>query len=71
MGIIPVNVKLTNKGHVIETYSFFYSGSSTSFCTETLLRKLGGSGKRMQIKLSTMDGPFSMATYAVSGMQVI
>ncbi|XP_071181279.1 uncharacterized protein [Mytilus edulis] len=71
MAIIPVRVKLKNKAPCVETYAFFDSGSSVSFCTENLLHKLGGNGKRMQITLNTMGEPYKMTTYAVSGLQVL
>ncbi|CAC5378733.1 unnamed protein product [Mytilus coruscus] len=71
MAIIPVRVKLKNKAPCVETYAFFDSGISVSFCTENLLHKLGGNGKRMQITLNTMVEPYKKTTYAVSGLQVL
>ncbi|VDI57782.1 Hypothetical predicted protein [Mytilus galloprovincialis] len=70
MAIIPVKVKLKNRSHAIETYAFFDTGSSISFCTEEIMHQLGGNGKKMEISLNTMGTPHRMSTYALNGLQV-
>ncbi|XP_069109596.1 uncharacterized protein [Argopecten irradians] len=70
MAIIPVKVKLKNRPHTVETYAFFDSGSSVSFCTEHVMKQLGGSGKKTQVTLNTMGNPYKMNTYALNGLQV-
>ena len=37
------------------TYEFLDSGSNTSFCTDTLLRKLDAKGMRTTLSLTTMQ----------------
>ncbi|XP_062621125.1 uncharacterized protein LOC134282740 [Saccostrea cucullata] len=70
MAIIPVRVKLKNKPYSIETYAFFDSGSSVSFCTENIMHRLGASGKKKQITIKTMGDSQKLNTYVVSGLQV-
>ncbi|KAL5010875.1 hypothetical protein ScPMuIL_013180 [Solemya velum] len=70
MAIIPVRVKLKNKSQTVETYAFFDSGSSVSFCTEDLMYQLGANGKKMQITLNTMGAPQKLQTYSLKGLQV-
>ena len=48
MAIIPVKVKLRGRPAVLDTYAFFDSGSSISFCTDDLLRKLGGNKYKIE-----------------------
>jgi hypothetical protein len=49
---------------------FFDTGSSVSFCTESIVRQLGGTGKHKEITLSTMGSPLKMNTYMLDGLQV-
>lgn len=70
MAIVPVKVKLKNKSRTIDTYAFFYTGSSVSFCTESIMRQLGGTGKHKEITLNTMGSPLKMNTYMLDGLQV-
>ncbi|CAC5389042.1 unnamed protein product [Mytilus coruscus] len=70
MAIVLVKVKLRDKLKTIDTYAFFDTGRSVSFCTESLMRQLGGSGKFKQIKLNTMGSPLRMHTCMLDGLQV-
>jgi hypothetical protein len=46
------------------------TGSSVSFCTESIMRQLGGTGKHKEITLNTMGSPLKMNTYMLDGLQV-
>ena len=70
MAIIPVRVRLKDKIKSVETYAFFDSGSSVSFCSTSLLEELGGHGREKRMTLNTMGVPFTMNTCAVNGLQV-
>jgi hypothetical protein len=70
MAIIPVRVKLKNKSQTIETYAFFDSGSSVSFCTEKLMHDLGAVGKRTRITINTMGISQTLNAFSVNGLQV-
>jgi len=70
MAIIPVRVSLKNKAKTIETYVFFDSGSSVSFCTEKLMSQLGANGKKQQITINTMGDSQTINTYGINGLQI-
>ena len=57
VGLSIVSVKVTAKGQdaKVLTYSFLYSGSNTSFCTDALLRKLDAKGMKTTLSLTTMQ----------------
>ena len=70
MAIVPVRVRLVHGLNYIVTYTFLDPGSSVSFCSEALTKKLCGVGRRMHIRLDTMGDPHSMDTYLIEGLQV-
>ncbi|XP_014672653.1 PREDICTED: uncharacterized protein LOC106813111 [Priapulus caudatus] len=70
MAVIPVRVKMKNGLKSVDTYAFLDPGSSVTFCTEDLLREIGGSGRKMKITLDTMGVPHTMSTYTVKGIEV-
>ena len=56
LAIVPVRVKAKGRPEMVETYAFLDSGSNTSFCTESLLKKLNHEGKKTRLSLTTMQG---------------
>lgn len=55
MAIVPVKVWPKGNGTPVITYAFLDSGSSSTFCTEALMRQLGVNGQRTLISLTTLD----------------
>lgn len=55
LSIVPVKVRSQKGGKSIETYAFMDPGSTATFCTEELQKKLNIKGKSTQILLSTMS----------------
>ena len=53
--LVPVKVWLKRTGAPMITYAFLDSGSSSSFCTESLMKQLGVSGTRTKISLTTLE----------------
>ena len=53
--IIPVQVKSHKGDKVLQTYAFLDPGSSSTFCTESLMRRLNLTGQRTNILLKTMN----------------
>ena len=70
MAIVPVRVRLAHGLNDVVTYAFLDPGSSVSFCSESLMKKLCGVGRRMHIRLDTMGEPHNMDTYLVEGLEV-
>ncbi|XP_050951513.1 uncharacterized protein LOC127154148 [Labeo rohita] len=54
LSIVPVKVKSSKGDRYVETYAFLDAGSTATFCTEELRKKLNLKGKPTQILLSTM-----------------
>ena len=55
LAVVPVKVKAKGKGAVIETYAFLDPGSNTSFCTDQLIERLGATGTKTTLSLTTMS----------------
>ncbi|XP_078371484.1 uncharacterized protein LOC144655144 [Oculina patagonica] len=55
MAVVPVKVWSKSSRTQAMTYAFLDSGSSSSFCTESLMKQLGVSGSRTQISLTTLE----------------
>ncbi|CAG2219263.1 unnamed protein product [Mytilus edulis] len=64
------SVKLNNRSQSVETYAFFDSGSSITFCSQKLMQQLGANGKKTQITISTMGNTQTINTCAINGLQV-
>ncbi len=54
LSIVPVKVKSGKSDRYVETYAFLDAGSTATFCTEELRKKLNLKGKPTQILMSTM-----------------
>ena len=54
LSIVPVKVRSCKGGRCIETYAFMDPGSTATFCTDELRKRLNIKGKPTQILLSTM-----------------
>ena len=55
MAVVPVKVWIKGSKTPTVTYVFLDSGSSSTFCTETLMRQLGVSGPKTTISLTTLE----------------
>ncbi len=70
LAIIPVQVKLTNSNHIVQTYAFLDPGSSATFCTDQLRKDLNAKGKHQQILLRTMGQKKPINTLLVKDLEV-
>ncbi len=70
LAIIPVQVKLTNSNHIVQTYAFLDPGSSATFCTDQLRKDLNAKGKHQQILLRTMGQTKPINTLLVKDLEV-
>ncbi|XP_074624387.1 uncharacterized protein LOC141882335 [Acropora palmata] len=55
MAIVPVKVKRKSSDDAIVTYAFLDNGSSSTFCTESLMKQLGIEGLKTRISLTTLE----------------
>ncbi|KAL1277030.1 hypothetical protein QQF64_023703 [Cirrhinus molitorella] len=70
LSIVPVQIKSSKGSQILHTYAFLDPGSSASFCTENLMRKLNISGRKTNILLRTMSQDKSVPSYIISGLEV-
>ena len=53
----PVHVQAPDGDRCVRTYALLDSGSTTSFCTESLARKVSVRGEERILSISTLDNP--------------
>lgn len=70
LSIVPVKVKISAADKVINTHAFLDPGSSATFCTDSLIRKLNVSGKNTTILLCTMGQEKRVHSSVVPGLEV-
>ena len=70
LAIVPVQVKVDKGTKIIQTYAFLDQGSSATFCSEELARKLHAPGNKTEIVLKTMLQEKTMSSYRISGLEV-
>ena len=68
--ILPVQVKSIKGDKVIQTYAFLDPGSSATFCSEQLMRRLNLAGRPTRLLLETMGQERVVPAYSVSGLEV-
>ena len=68
--ILPVQVKSIKGDQVIQTYAFLDPGSSATFCSEQLMRRLNLAGRQTHLLLQTMGQERVVPAYSVSGLEV-
>lgn len=68
--VLLVNVKSLKSNKVIQTYALLDNGSSSSFCTESLMQKLDLKGKKTKISLQTMSAKETLSTYLIHDVSV-
>ncbi len=70
LSILPVKVKSAKGNHIIKTYAFLDPGSSATFCSEQLMRKLNVTGRKTNFLLSTMGQKTVVPAYSLIGLEV-
>lgn len=70
LAIVPVKVKVVNSEQLVHTYAFLDPGSSSTFCTDSLKRKLNTCGKNCTILLRTMGQEKPVNSSVVTGLEV-
>ena len=70
LAIVPVQVQLCNGNKSILTYAFLDPGSTDTFCTENLMRKLNAGGRRTEVLLQTMGTEKTVKSYEITDLEV-
>ncbi|XP_071948929.1 uncharacterized protein [Antedon mediterranea] len=66
LAVVPVKVRCPGTRKTIKTYAFLDNGSTATFCTDALAHKLNAKGKRVQLKLTTVNGQSSSECNLIS-----
>ncbi|KAJ8372561.1 hypothetical protein AAFF_G00281380 [Aldrovandia affinis] len=70
LAIVPVRVKVTKRNKSVLTYAFLDPGSSATFCTENLMKRLHAKGWKTEILLRTMGQERPVKSYGLTGLEV-
>ncbi|XDV14268.1 hypothetical protein PO909_002442 [Leuciscus waleckii] len=68
--IVPVQVKTPKGDTVLQTHAFLDHGSSSTFCTENLMRRLNVTGQKASILLRTMNQEKPVTSHHISGLEI-
>ncbi|KAI2668803.1 hypothetical protein H4Q32_005610 [Labeo rohita] len=68
--ILPVQVKSSLGNKVIQTYAFLDTGSTSTFCSESLMRRLNLNGRKTKISLLTMSPKSTVTSYVVNNLEI-
>lgn len=68
--IVAVQVKNQKNDKILQTYAFLDPGSSGTFCTDSLAKRLNMRRKKMNILLRTMGQNGIRSTHLLSGLEV-
>jgi len=55
LAIVPVKIKSKKSNKIVKTYAFIGQGSSTTFCTKSLMRELNLRGRKRDIPTLSHD----------------
>lgn len=70
LSILPVKVKSAKGDRVIHTYAFLDSGSSATFCSEDLMRKLNVTGRKTSLLLRTMGQEKTVSAHSLTDLEI-
>ncbi len=70
LAIVPVKIKSKKSDKTIEVYAFMDPGSSATFCTESLARRLNVQGRKVDMMLSTMNSKKRVESYVLTDLEV-
>lgn len=68
--IVPLQVKSHKGDTVLQTYAFFDHGSSSTFCTENLMRRLNIAGQKTNSLLRTMNQVKPVISHYISSLEI-
>lgn len=67
LAVVPVQVKAKKGSTILQVYAFLDRGSSSTFCSEQLMRKLKLKGRKTKFQMKTMN---QENCQVVSGLEV-
>jgi hypothetical protein len=70
LSLVPVQIKALKGSNTIFTYAFLDPGSTATFCTEKLMRRLNATGRKTTVLLQTMGQKKPVSCHEITGLQV-
>nr|XP_055033829.1 uncharacterized protein LOC129422128 [Misgurnus anguillicaudatus] len=70
LAIVPVKIKSRKSDKCVEVYAFMDPGSSATFCTDALARRLNVQGRKVDMMLSTMNSKQRVESYVLTDLEV-
>ena len=70
LAVVPVQVKAKRSFEVIRTYAFLDLGSSTTFCTDAIIKKLGANSTKTKLSLTNMQGKNAPVECSVVNLEI-
>ncbi|KAL0164586.1 hypothetical protein M9458_040339, partial [Cirrhinus mrigala] len=68
--IVPVQIKHKKDTKIIKTYAFLDQGSTATFCTEELAKKLNIRGRKTELLLRTISQEQKVNSYELTDLEV-
>ena len=68
--IVPVQIKHRKGTEIIKTYAFLDQGSTATFCTEDLAKKLNIRGRKTEFLLRTIAQEQKVSSYVLTDLEV-
>lgn len=68
--IAAVNVRVRGSSVCVETYALLDNGSNSTFCSASLLERLGINGTKTRLKLTTIDSSKDVDSLIVTDLEV-
>ena len=68
--IVPVKVRKKGDDRYIETYALLDSGSTSTFCSDSLVQRLHAASKKAKIKLTTVNKSAEVDTFLIRDLEV-
>ena len=68
--VVPVKVRCLGTQECLETYALLDSGSNSTFCSESLVHRLGLKSKQVKIRLTTLEKHEDVNCFLVQDLEV-
>lgn len=69
--VVAVNVRASSNGRCVPTYALLDTGSTSSFCSEELVRQMGIMGKEQTLSLTTLNNKSKVTNTTVVSLEVV
>lgn len=68
--ILPVQVKSAMGNKIVQTYAFLDTASTSTLCSESLMRKLHLNGRKTKISLLTVSPKTTVSSFVINNLEI-